>query len=202
MGPGILPETTVSKHKEVVPASRLYSTCGCCRWHIVYSLFSQPYCTRMATTHQRPQTCRTMESPMITASCSFSRRVEILKTRGGGGGEVLARGLAHVFRCWCTRGPWCPGVGVKEAWEDCVLGLCRGTHGVEVVGVLAACCILTPDLRASAQDVSSVALCSLSWACFSGRSWICFSMASSSRCTECSSNTSSPALKGRQKYAI
>ncbi len=33
--------------------------------------------------------------------------------------------------------------------------------------------------------------------CFSTRSRICFSTASSSSCTECSSNASSPALKGR-----
>ncbi|KTF84544.1 hypothetical protein cypCar_00045517, partial [Cyprinus carpio] len=40
-------------------------------------------------------------------------------------------------------------LGVKDIWEDRVLGapgLCRETHGVEVVGLLAACCILTLDL--------------------------------------------------------
>ncbi len=55
------------------------------------------------------------------------------------------------------QGPWFPGAGVKDIWEDHVLGargLCRETHGVEVVRVLAACCILTPDLWASARDVS------------------------------------------------
>ncbi len=45
-------------------------------------------------------------------------------------------------------------------------------------GVLAEHCILTLD------------------------SWIFLSMASSSSCTECSSNVSSPALKGRHKSAI
>ncbi len=45
------------------------------------------------------RTCRTMESPTITATRSVSRRgvkrlrVEISKTRCGGGGEVVARGL-------------------------------------------------------------------------------------------------------------
>ncbi len=62
-------------------------------------------------------------SPTITASRSLSQRgtkrlrVKILKTRGAG--------------------------GVKDIWEDCVpgaRGLCRETHGVEVVGVLAALC--------------------------------------------------------------
>ncbi len=138
------------------------------------------------------RTCRTMESTTITASRSVSRRgakwfrVEISKARGGGGGEVLTRGLARVFRCWCTQGPWCPGARAKDIWEDCILGaqgLCRETHGVEVVGVLAACCILTLDLWAAARDVSSAALRSLSWACFSTRSRICFSTASSLTCT-------------------
>ncbi len=97
------------------------------------------------------RTCRTMESPTITASRSISQRgakrlrVEISKIGGGGGGDVVARGLARVFRCCCTQGLWCPSAGVKDIWEDRVLGargLCRETHGV-VVGVLAACCILT-----------------------------------------------------------
>ncbi len=46
-----------------------------------------------------------------------------------------------------SRLPLLPGflsARVKDIWED--LGLCRETHGVEVVGVLAAHCILTPDL--------------------------------------------------------
>ncbi len=63
-------------------------------------------------------------------------------------GEVVARGLDRVFRC-CTRGPWFPGAGVKAICDDRVpgaRGLCRETHGVEVVGALAARCILTPDL--------------------------------------------------------
>ncbi len=61
---------------------------------------------------------------------------------------------------------------------------------------------IVSDLWASARDVSSTALRSLSWACFSTRSRIIFSAASSSSCTECSSNASSPALKGRHKSAI
>ncbi len=88
---------------------------------------------------------------------SVTLRVEISKT---GGGEVLVRGLDRFFRC-CTQGPWFPGTRVKDIWEDRVQGargLCRETHGIEVVGVLAAGCILTPDLWASAWDVSSVAL--------------------------------------------
>ncbi|KAL0154331.1 hypothetical protein M9458_050444, partial [Cirrhinus mrigala] len=36
-------------------------------------------------------------------------------TGGGGGGEVFARGLARVFLCCCTQGPWCPGCGVKDS---------------------------------------------------------------------------------------
>ncbi len=146
------------------------------------------------------RTCRMMESPTIPASRFVSQRgakrlwVEISKT---GGGEVVDRGLDHVFRC-CTQGPGFPGTGVKDIWEYRVpgaRGICRETHGVEVMGVLVAHCILTPDLWASTRDVSSVALRSLSWACFPSSSWICFSTASSSSCTECSSNVSSPALK-------
>ncbi len=66
---------------------------------------------------------QTMESPTITASHSVSRRgamrfrVEISKTGGGGGGEVVAQGLARVFCCFCTQGPWCPGASVEEIWE-------------------------------------------------------------------------------------
>ncbi len=156
------------------------------------------------------RTCRTMESPTITASRSVSRRgakqfwVEISKSGGGGEGEVVARGLDCVFRC-CTQGPWFLGAGVKDIWEDRIpgaRGLGRESHGVEVVGVLAVRCILTPDLWASAQDVSSIAFRSLSWACFPSSSPICFSTASSSSCTECSLNVSSPTLKGRHKSAI
>ncbi len=121
-----------------------------------------------------------------------------------GGGEVVDQGLDRVFRC-CTQGPRFPGAWVKDIWEDRVpgaRGLCRETHGVEVVGELAAYCILTPDLWASARDVSSIAFHFLSWACFPNSSWIRLSTASSSSCTECSSNVSSPALKGRHKSAI
>ncbi len=140
----------------------------------------------------------TMESPTITAPCSVSRRgakrfrVEISKTGGGGRGEDISR-LARVFRCCCTQCPWFPGAGVKAIWEDRVpgaRGLCRKTHGVKAVGVLAASCILTPDLWASARDVSSVAFHFLSWACFSSSSWIFLSTASS--CTKCSLNVPSP----------
>ncbi len=89
------------------------------------------------------RTCRTIESPMTTASRSVSQRGaklfrdEMSKT---GWGEVVARGLDRVFRC-CTQGPWFPGAGVKAICDDRVpgaRGLCRETHGVEVVGVLAA----------------------------------------------------------------
>ncbi len=141
---------------------------------------------------------RTMESPTITAPCSVSWRgakqfrVEISKTGGGGRREDISR-LARVFRCCCTQCPWFPGAGVKAIWEDRVLGargLCRKTHGVKVVGVLAASCILTPDLWASARDVSSIAFHFLSWACFSSSSWIFLSTASS--CTKCSLNVPSP----------
>ncbi len=154
------------------------------------------------------RTCRTMEFPMITAPRSISRRgskqlrVEISKAEGSGGGEVAARGLDRVF-CYCTHCPWFLGTGMKEIWEDHVpvAGLCRETHGVEVVGVLAARCILTPDLWASARDVSSIALRSLNWVCFPSSSPICFSTVSSFSCTECSSNVFSPVHKGRHKSA-
>ncbi len=91
-----------------------------------------------------------MESLAITAPRSVSRRgakrfrVEISKTGGGGGGEDVSRGLARVFHCCCTQGPWFPGAGVKDIWEDRVpgaRGLYRETHVVKVVGVLAAHCI-------------------------------------------------------------
>lgn len=123
-------------------------------------------------------------------------QLEISKT-GGRGGEVLVRGLARAFRCWSTHGPWCVPVGVKETWDDRVLGaqaLWRERHRVEEVGVIT---LLTTDLWTSAHDVSSADHRSLSSACFSSRSWICFSSASSSNCIMCSSNVSSSALKGR-----
>ncbi len=86
-------------------------------------------------------TCQTMESLTITASHSVSQRgakrlwVEISKTVGGGGGEVVDQGLDRIFRC-CTQGLWFHSTGVKDIWEDGVLGawgLCRETHRVEVV---------------------------------------------------------------------
>ncbi len=144
---------------------------------------------------------------MTTASHSVSQRGakrfrdEMSKT---GGGEVVDRVLDSVFRC-CNQGPGFPDTGVKAIWDDRVpgaWGLCKETHGVEVVGVLAARCILTPDLWTSARDVSSVAFRFLSWACFPSSSWIRLSTASSSSSTECSSNVSSPALKSRHTSAI
>ncbi len=151
------------------------------------------------------QTCRTMESPMITASCSVSNEAvvggDLKDQRRWRRGGRRPRGLDRFLRC-CTQDPWFPGDGVKDIWEDRVpgtWGLCRETHRVEV---LAAHCILTPDLWVSARDVSSIALRSLSWACFPSSSWIRLSTASSSSYTECSSNMSSPALKGRHKSAI
>ncbi len=91
-----------------------------------------------------------IESLAITAPRSVSRRgtkrfrVEISKIRGGGGGEVITRGLARIFRRCCTQGLWFLGAGVKDIWEDRVpgaRGLYRETHVVKVVGVLAAHCI-------------------------------------------------------------
>ncbi len=67
-------------------------------------------------------------------------------------------------------------------------------------GGSASSALHTPDLWASTWDVSSIALHSLSWACFPSSLWICLFTASS--CTECSSNVSSPALKCRHKSAI
>ncbi len=103
-------------------------------------------CTLLSANVAR--TCRTIESPMITASHTVSQRgakrlrVEISKS---GGGEVIDQTLDRIFRC-CTQGPGFPGGGVKDIWEDRVpgaRGLCRKTHRVEGVRVLAACCILT-----------------------------------------------------------
>ncbi len=119
------------------------------------------------------RTCRTIESPMTTASRSVSQRGakrlrdEMSKT---GGGEVVYWGLDHIF-CCCTQGP-----------EFRSVSSMLHTY---------------PGL-----DVSSVAFRFLSWACFPSSSWIRLSMASSSSCIECSSNVSSPALKGRHKSAI
>ncbi len=97
------------------------------------------------------RTCRTMESPTITASHSVSqrgtKRLRVEISKNGGGGDIV-HGLDCFFRC-CIQGLWFPGAGVKDIWEDRVpgaRGLCRKTHGVEVVGVLAAGCILTPNL--------------------------------------------------------
>ncbi len=73
-------------------------------------------------------TCRMMASPMITVSHSVSQigaksfQVTISETGDGGAGEVVARGLARVFRCCCTKGLWFPGAGVKDIWEDRVPG--------------------------------------------------------------------------------
>ncbi len=110
------------------------------------------------------RTCRTIESP---------RTPRRIPSRG----EERSGFRWRSWRPWRGRdrrpGPGSrllllhPGSGVKDIWEDRVpgaRGLCRETHGVEVVEVLAARCILTPDLWASARDVSSVALRSLSWA--------------------------------------
>ncbi len=117
---------------------------------LLMSLFSVSVCPSLVSLAPA-WTCRTIKSQMITALRYVSQRgakrfrVEISKT---GGGEVVARGLDRVFRC-CTQGPWFPGAGVKDIWQDRVpgaRGLCRETHGVEVVGVLAARCILTLDL--------------------------------------------------------
>ncbi len=96
-------------------------------------------------------TCRTIESPMTTASRSVSQRVatrfrdEMTKT---GGGEVVDQGLDRVFRC-CTQGSWFPGAGVKPICDDHVpgaRGLCRETHGVEVVGVFSSALPTYPGL--------------------------------------------------------
>ncbi len=119
--------------------------------------------------------------------------VQKQRTRALGKQWVCSLPLANVARTCRTSSP--------GAW---IVSSAAGAekHRVEVVGVLAACCILTPDLWASTRDVSRVALRSLSWACFPSSSWIYFSTASSSSCTECSSNMSSPELKGRHKSAI
>ncbi len=148
----------------------------------------------------------TMESPTITASHPISwrgakrLREEISKTRGGegggGGGGVIVHGLDCFFRC-CTQGPWFPDAWVKDIWED----RCPRVHGACAEKHTELRCAYSPrTCGQSARDVSSVALRSLSWACFPSSLWICHSTASS--CIECSSNASLPALKGRHKSAI
>ncbi len=166
-------------------------------------------CVRTLPSANVARTCRTMESPMITASRSVSRR-GAKRVPGGDLEDRRGRG--------CRPGPGSclllllhPGSVVSRRRSEGRLGrsrpgctgpVQRNTQSRGGGSVLAARCILTPDLWASARDVSSTALHSLSWACFSTRSRICFSTASSSSCTEWSSNASSPALKGRHKSAI
>ncbi len=76
------------------------------------------------------RTCRTIESPMTTASRSVSQRGakrfrdEMSKT---GGGEVIDRGLDCVFGS-CTQGPWFPGAGVKAICDDRIPGACAEKH--------------------------------------------------------------------------
>ncbi len=65
------------------------------------------------------------------------------------GGDLEDRRGGRSSSAACTQGPGFPSAGVKDIWEDRVpgaRGLCREKHEVEVVGVLAAGCILTPDL--------------------------------------------------------
>ncbi|KAK3557755.1 hypothetical protein QTP86_000287 [Hemibagrus guttatus] len=91
----------------------------------------------------------------------------ILKTGGGGGGEVLSRRLARVFRC--IQAAWYPGAGVNETWAGHVLvalGLDREAHGVEVMGVFVSRREFTWDRRVSVRDDSSTAFRCHSWACF------------------------------------
>ncbi len=84
----------------------------------------------------------TLPSANLARMCQTMRLREEISNTGGGG--VIVRSLDRFF-CCCTQGPWFPGAGMKDIWEDRLpraRGLCRETHGVEVVGVLAACCIL------------------------------------------------------------
>ncbi len=140
-------------------------------------------CTLLSANVAR--TCRTIESPMITASHTVSQRgakrlrVEISKS---GGGEVIDQTLDRIFRC-CTQGPGFPGGGVQDIWEDCVPGA-RGTRSVQKNtqsrggGSVSSVLHTYPDLWTSARDVSSVAFRLLSWTFFPSSSWICLSTAS------------------------
>ncbi len=70
-------------------------------------------------------TCRT--------SCSIWRRgakrlrVEISKTGGGRGGEVVAQGLDRVFRC-CTQGLWFPKGYLGRSRPGCTWTVQRNTR--------------------------------------------------------------------------
>ncbi len=152
------------------------------------------------------RTCWTMESQTITASPLTERNevvaggdLEEQRRRKGGGRRlrpVLLLPLLHPESVVSRR----RGEGhLGRSHSGCTGPVqrnarCRGGGSV--------CGVLQTYLWASAQDVSSVALCSLSWACFPSSSWICLSTASSSSCTEWSLNVSSSALKGRHKSAI
>ncbi len=125
-----------------------------------------------------------MESPMITASRSVSRReakrlqVEISKTRGG---EVVARGLDRFFRFFQpvqrntrTRG----GGSVSSVLHTYT----------ELVSVSPGCfqhCSPFPQLGLLPKQLVDPSLHGLR-----------------SICTERSSNASSPALKGRHRSTI
>ncbi len=122
--------------------------------------------------------CRTMESPMITASHSVSQRgvkrlrVEISKTGGGGGEEVVAQGLEHIF-CCCTQGPWFPGARVNDIWEDriCVIRSTWSRGGGSVNSALHTypglvsvslgcfqCCFPLPQLGLLCQQLANLLL--------------------------------------------
>ncbi|KAK3549929.1 hypothetical protein QTP86_016780, partial [Hemibagrus guttatus] len=124
-------------------------------------------------------TCLTMESLMTTTSHSVSRRgekrfwVEISKTGGSRGGEVLARGLACVFHSCYIQAVWYLGAGVNETWPGHVLGalgLGREVHGVEIMGVFVSHRKFTWDrsmVNTSLLQLSELSLCNymplLSW---------------------------------------
>ncbi len=76
-------------------------------------------------------TCRTMESPTITASRPISRRgakrfrEEISKT---GGGEVVVSGLDHFFHCCRVRGFPVPEWRISGKITSWVHGACAEKH--------------------------------------------------------------------------
>ncbi len=94
------------------------------------------------------RTCRTMESPMITALRSLPWRgtkrfrVEISKAGGGRGEEVLARGLAHVFCCWYT--PFSEKGGSLRAGK-CKTGQSHGLKMSETVSSSVQSYMLKPQ---------------------------------------------------------
>ncbi len=109
-------------------------------------------------------TCRT--------SCSIWRRgakrlrVEISKTRGGRGGEVVAQSLDRVFRC-CTQGLWFPEGHLGRSRPGCTGPVQRNTRsrgGGSVSSALSVsprcfqCCSPLPQLGLLPKQLADLLL--------------------------------------------